>query len=197
MLLLRTGQHIYVRVHLHRKSFPNFMISADMAFHHHDTQAFCRLHNIKTLPTQPHTTWPNRAAMSVRLFKKFLSALVDTAPKNLDQTTLAQIPPAQLMREGATVRNTQVTLSGKTPVELAMGRRPIDLTDPAFMNPEQANLHINQTRSLERGNSKADYANLEIQQRGNFRRDLAERMRFVPPDLRVGEKVLFLARRPQ
>ena len=130
------------------------MICAEMAFHHpHDTQAFYRLHNIEKLPTKPHTTWPNRAAMSVRLFKKFLSVLVDTTPKNLDQTTLAQIPPAQLMREGATVRNTQVTLSGKTPIELAMGRRPRDLTDPAFMNREQ----------LTSTSTKQDLLNEEIQ----------------------------------
>ena len=67
--------------------------------------------------------------MGLRLFKKFLPALVDTASKNLDQTTLSQITPAQLMRNAATVRNTQVTLSGKTPLELAMGRRPRDLMD--------------------------------------------------------------------
>ena len=75
--------------------------------------------------------------MGVRLFKKSLSALVDTASKNLDQTTLSQITPAQLMRRAATVRNTQVTLSGKAPMELAMRKRPRDLMDPASMNPEQ------------------------------------------------------------
>ena len=58
--------------------------------------------------------------MGVRLFKKFLQALVDAASKNLDQTTLAQISPAQLMRKAATVRNTQVTSSGKMHVEFAM-----------------------------------------------------------------------------
>ena len=99
-------------------------ICADMAFHHpHDMQAFYRMHNEKRIPTGPHTPWPNRAEMGVRLFKKFLLALVDTASKNLDQTTLAQITPAQLMRNAATVRNTQVTSSGKTPLELAMGRK--------------------------------------------------------------------------
>ena len=41
------------------------------------------------------------------------------------------------MRKAATVRNTQVTKSGKTPMELAMGRRPRDLLDPASVNPEQ------------------------------------------------------------
>ena len=109
-------------------------ICADMAFHHpRDVQACNRMHNVKRLPTGPHTPWQNGAEMVVRLIKKSLSALVDTAPRNLDQTTLAQITPAQLMRKAGTVRNTQVTLSGKTLVELATGRRPRDLMDPAFM----------------------------------------------------------------
>ena len=84
---------------------------------------------------------------------KFLSALVDTASKNLDQTSLAQITPAQLMRKAATVRNTQVTLSGKTPMELAMGRGPRYPMNPAFMNPEQ----------LTSTSTKQDFLNVEIQ----------------------------------
>ena len=92
-------------------------IRADMAFHHpHDMQASCRMHNINRFPAGPHTLWPNRADLGVRLFKRFLSAPVDTASKNLDKTTLSQITPAQLMRKAATVRNTQVTLSGKSPL---------------------------------------------------------------------------------
>ena len=55
-------------------------ICADKAVHHpHDMQAFYRMHNVKRLPTGSHTPWPYRAEMGVRLFKKFLSALVDTA----------------------------------------------------------------------------------------------------------------------
>ena len=131
-------------------------ICADMAFHHpHDMQAFYRMHNVKRIPTRPHTPWPNRAEMGVRLFKKFLLALVDTACKNLDQTTPAQITPAQLMRKAATVRTTQVTLSGKTPMELAMGQklRLRDLLDPASINPEQ----------LTSTSTKQDLLNEEIQ----------------------------------
>ena len=113
-------------------------ICADMTFHHpHDVQAFYRMHNVKRLLTGPHTPWPNRADMGVRLFKKFLSAVVDTASKNQNTNTLSQLTPAQLISKTATIRNTQVTLSDKTPVELAMGRRPRDLMDPASMNPEQ------------------------------------------------------------
>ena len=59
-------------------------ICADTAFHHlHDMQAFNRMHNVKRIPTGPHTPWPNRAEMVERLFKKFLLALVDTASKKL------------------------------------------------------------------------------------------------------------------
>ena len=77
-------------------------VCADMAFHHpHDMQASYRMHNVKRIPTGPQTPWPNRAEMGVRLFKKFLLALVDTASENLDQTTLAQITLAQSMRKAA------------------------------------------------------------------------------------------------
>ena len=105
-------------------------ICADMAFHcPHEMQGFYRMRNVKRLPIGPHTPWPNRAKINVRLS--------NTASKNLDQTTLSQITPAQLIRKAATVTNTQVTLSGKTPMELAMGRRPRDLMDAASVNPEQ------------------------------------------------------------
>ena len=65
-------------------------ICADMTCRHlHDMQAFCRIHSIKRFPTRPHTPWPNRAEMGVRLFNKFLTALADAASKNSDKTTLS------------------------------------------------------------------------------------------------------------
>ena len=46
-----------------------------MAFHHpNDMQAFHRMHNVKKFPSGPHTSWPHRAEMGVRLFKRFHSA---------------------------------------------------------------------------------------------------------------------------
>ena len=117
------SQFVNVRGRLHRKLSPKLhewmdtfqmnlkAICADRAFHHpHDMQAFYRMHTVKTLPAGPYTPCPDRAEVGVRLFKKFLSALVDIASKKLDQTTLAQITSAQLMRKAATVRNTQVTV---------------------------------------------------------------------------------------
>ena len=94
------------------------------------------------------------------------------------------------MRKAATVRNTQVTLSGKTPMELAMGRRPRDLMDPASMNQEQLTSTPTKQDLLNEEIQKfAMQTYLEVQQREDIRRDLAEKMKFVPPDLRVGEQV--------
>ena len=97
------------------------------------------------------------------------------------------------MRKAATVRNTQVTLSGKTPMELAMGRRPRHLMDPASMNPEQ----LTSTPTKQHIQKLAMKTHLEVQQREDIRRDIAESMKFVPPDLRVGEKCVLLARRSE
>ena len=128
--------------------------------------------------------------------KKFLSALADAASKNLDQTTLAQITPVELIRKAATVRNTQVTRSGKTPMELAMGRRPGDLMDPTSMNPEQLTSTPTKLDLPDEELQKlATKTHLEVQQREDIRRDLAERMNFVPPDLREQEKVHFIGKK--
>ena len=169
-------------------------ICADMAFHHpHDMPAFYRmLHNVKRIPTRPRTPWPNRVEMGARLFTKFLLAFVDTASKNLDQNTLSQITPAQLMRKKATVRNTPITLSGKTPVELATGRRPRDLLDPASTIPEQlTSTPTKQDLLKEEIQKLATKTQLEVHQREDIRRDHAERMKFVPPDLRARENVFY------
>ena len=110
-------------------------VCADMAFHNPiDLKEFYRLHDIKTFPTGPHTPWPNRAETTVRLFKGFLKALVDRVQKD---ETLRNVTPAILMRKAATIRNTQITFSGKSPPELAFGRRPRDMLDPTSMNPQQ------------------------------------------------------------
>ena len=145
-------------------------VCAEKAVHHpHDMQAFYRMHNVKRLPTGPHTPWPNRAEMGVRLFMKFLCARVDTASEILDETTLSQITPAQLMRKAATVGNTQVTLSGKTFVKVAMGRRSRDLMDTASMNPEQlTSTPTEQDLRNEEIQKLAMKTHLEVQQRENI-----------------------------
>ena len=85
------------------------------------------------------------------------------------------------MRKAATVRNTQITLYGKTPMELAMGRRPRDLMDPASMNPEQlTSTQTKQDLVNEEIQKLPMKTHLEVQQQADIRRDLVEGMKFVP-----------------
>ena len=96
------------------------------------------------------------------------------------------------MDKTATVRNTQVTPSGKTPLELAMERRPRGPMDTAFTNAEQlTSTSTKQDLLNEEIQKLAMQTHLEVQQREDIRRDLAERMKFVPPDLRVGESMSY------
>ena len=125
-------------------------ICPDMAFHHpHDMQAFYRLHIIKTIPTGPPTPWRNRAERSVLLFKKFLSALVDTASKNLDQTTLAQITAAQLMRKAALVRKHTGNFEWQNAYEVGHRKKTQRSHGPSFHESRTVYIHINLTGSFE------------------------------------------------
>ena len=77
-------------------------------------------------------------------------------------------------------------------MELAMGRRPRDLPDPASMNPEQlTSTPTKQDLLKEEIQKLAMRSHLEVQQREDIRRDLDERMKFVPPDLRARENVFY------
>ena len=68
-----------------------------------------------------------------------------------------------------------------------MGRRPRDLMDPASMNPEQlTSTPTEQDLLNEEIHKLAMKTHLEVQQREDIRRDLAERMNFVPSYCRVG-----------
>ena len=120
-------------------------------------------------------------------------------PKTWTRKSLAQITPAQLMRKAATVRNTQVTSSrARRPCELAMGRKPRGLLDPASMNPEQFTSTPTKQDLLQEEIPKLTMkTHLEVQQREDNRRNLAERMKFVPPDLQCRRTCVLLARRSE
>ena len=155
-------------------------IRADMAFHHpHDKQAFCRMHHVKRIPTGLHTPWPNCTTVQEMSLGTRGYRLQKPGP---DHSGTNHSCPVK----------TQVTLSGKTPMELAMGRRPRDLLDPASRNPEQlTSTPTNQNLLNEEKQKLVVTIHLEVQQREDIRRDLAERMKLVPPDLRTGEHVFY------
>ena len=73
------------------------------------------------------------------------------------------------------MRHTEVILGGKTPMELAMGRRPRDLMDPASMNPEQLTSTLTQQDLVNEEIQKlAMKIPLEVQTREDIRQYLAE-----------------------
>ena len=79
------------------------------------------------------------------------------------------------MRKAATVGHTQVTLGGKTSMELDMGRRPRDLMHPASMNPEQLTATpTKQDLVNEEIQKLAMKTPLEVQTREDIRQYLAE-----------------------
>ena len=109
-----------------------------------------------------------------------MKALVEEVERKDD----LKVTTTQMMRKAAAIRNTQVTFSGKTPLELAFGRRPRDMLDLATMDPQQL---TNPPQATDKDNEElqklAMKTHLEVQQREDIRRDFAEKMRFVPPNL--------------
>ena len=70
--------------------------------------------------------------------------------------------------------------------------------DPASMNPEQLTSKPTKQDLLNEEIQKlAMKTHLEVQQREGIRRDLAERMKFVPPDSSSRGKCILLARRSE
>ena len=110
-------------------------ICAGMAFHNpHDMQAFYRMHTVKRIPTRTHTPWPNRAEMGYDCSRNFSWHSWTQLQRIWTRPRRSLLPSLCARRPH---ENVQTTSSGKTPMELAMGRRPRELLDPASMNPEQ------------------------------------------------------------
>ena len=90
----------------------------------------------KLFPTclGPGIAWPNRAAATIRMFKKQVSMMLIALK---DDRMLANITDKQLLRQTSFSRNTMVTHGGVSPIELAFGSRTADLTATELMEPAQ------------------------------------------------------------
>ena len=108
----------------------------NMAFHSPSWQAFYGHHGIKAISLGARTPWPNRAETAVRLFKRTLSVLAVSALADPDLKTM-KVTAKDLVRITVWARNTQLTIGGKTPIELAFGRRPPDLIQSETADPAQ------------------------------------------------------------
>ena len=165
-------------------------IVGDMAFMGEHWQRFYNHRGIKPIALGPRTPWPNRAETAVRLFKRQLTILVQDALADPTLKQIKGITAQQMVRKCVWARNTQLTFSGKTPIEIAFGRRPPDLimtenADPGQLS-EPPNLDQQRNDVLQRLALKA---HIEAQQPQDLRRDIASRLRPSEGPFSAGERV--------
>ena len=147
-------------------------IVADQAFMGTEMESYYNRHSIRPISLGPGTPWPNRAEAAIRMFKKQVSLMLISLK---DDPLLANITYKQLLRQACISRNTMVTLGGVTPIELAFGRRPADLTAIELMNPAQLTTEAPAPeRQIEALRSLAMRKFLEAKQSDDLRRDILQ-----------------------
>ena len=113
-------------------------LCGDSYFEPEEFQKYYHYKNIKFIPLGPHTPWPNRAEAAVKLFSLNMRILVDSLQElEKEMPFLKDVSVSEMAKKAAWARNHQVTYGGKTPLEIAYGRRPPDLLDVENMLPIQ------------------------------------------------------------
>ena len=162
---------------------PKYIV-ADQAFMGTEMENYHSRHNIRPISLGPGTPWPNRAEAAIRMFKKQVSLK--------DDPLLANITYKQLLRQACISRNTMVTHGGVTPIELAFGRRPADITAIELMNPAQMTTEAPAPeRQIEALRSLAMRKFLEAKQSDDLRRDIASKLQLSDGPFFPGDKVYY------
>ena len=164
-------------------------IVGDEAFFSDEFNEYYKFHGIKALPCGPRTPWPNRAETAVRLFKRQWSLMTKSLEED-DRFNGVTIRQAVKMTVWA--RNTQLTISGYSPLEVATGRRPPDLFDVETANPEQLTAtppdEDLSTLALQR---LALRAHQEARQSADLRHDMARRTMPSDGPYKQGDEVFY------
>ena len=167
---------------------PKYIV-ADQAFMGIEMEGYYNRHNIRPISLGPGTPWPNRAEAAIRMFKKQVSLTLISLK---DDPLLANITYEQLLRQACISRNTMVTHGGVTPIELAFGRRPADLTAIELMDPAQLTTEAPAPeRQIEALRSLAMRKFLEATQSDDLRRDIASKLQLSDGPFFPGDKVYY------
>ena len=164
-------------------------IVGDEAFFSDEFLEYYKFHGIKDLPCGPRTPWPNRAETAVRLFKEqwTIMAMSLEGDERFNGVTIRQA-----VKMTAWARNTQLTISGYSPLEIATGRRPPDLFDVETANPEQLTSEPPEedvsTLALQR---LALRAHQEARQAADLRHDMARRTMPADGPYKQGDEVFY------
>ena len=174
-------------LHLKPKS-----VCADNAFMSENWEKFYNYHNINPINLGPKTPWPNRAEAAVRTFKRYLKMFVNEIKDRVTLRLSALVTPELLLSEACWARNITHTYGGKTPLELAFGRRPPDIMSwenatlgQLTNEPAEADKIINEIRT------EAMRAYLKARQAEDIRNDIASSLKFVKGPFSEGDKVWY------
>ena len=163
-------------------------IVGDEAFFSDEFNEYYKFHGIKGIPCGPRTPWPNKAETAVRLFKRQWSLMT----KSLEgDERFNGVNIRQAVKMTVWARNTQPTISGCSPLEVATGRRPLDLFDVETANPEQLSSDPPEedlpTLPLQR---LALRAHQEARQSADLRHDMARRTMPSDGPYKQGDEVV-------
>ena len=107
-----------------------------------------------------------------------------------NEASLETVSVGQLVKRTVWARNNQLTISGKTPIELAHGRRPPDLLDVETESPESLTEDPLITDKLDRIVKKvALKSHLEARQAEDLRLDLSRNIRPSDGPFKPGDRV--------
>ena len=163
-------------------------IVGDEAFFSEDFLTYYRTHGIKECPCGARTPWPNRAETAVRLFKRQWQLMT----KSLEDDRFKGVTIREAIKRTAWARNTQLTISGYSPLEIATGRRPPDLLDIETSDPAQLSVEpLAEDRTqqeLQRLALRA-HQEAEARQSQDLRHDMAKRTMPSDGPYNPGDKV--------
>ena len=158
----------------------------DEAFFSEDFLTYYRTHGIKECPCGARTPWPNRAETAVRLFKRQWQLMT----KSLEDDRFKEVTIREAIKRTVWARNTQLTISGYSPLEIATGRRPPDLLDIETSDPAQLSVEpLAEDRTQQELQRLALRAHQEARQSQDLRHDMAKRTMPSDGPYKPGDKV--------
>jgi len=158
----------------------------DEAFFHEDFLTYYRTHGNKECPCGSRTPWPNRAESAVRLFKRQWQIM----SKNLEDARFRGVTVREAVKRTVWPRNTQLTISGYSPLEIATGRRPPDLLDVETSDSARLSVEpLAEDRTQQELQRLALKAHQEARQAADLRHDMAKRTMPSDGPYKPGDKV--------
>ena len=161
-------------------------IVGDEAFFQEDFLTYYRTHGIRECPCGSRTPWPNRAETAVRLFKRQWQLM----SKSLEDVRFKGVILREAIKRTVWARNTQLTVNGYSPLEIATGRRPPDLLDIETSDPAQLSVEaLAEDRTQQELQRLALKAQQEARQAADLRHDMAKRIVSSDQPYKLGDKV--------